>query len=76
MESAEAVSDMSQVERTRRGGVLYVPIVMARTPMRTHPLIPNRLGELEMIRVIPANAPRAMVVLQADSVASSNNELR
>ena len=51
---------------------MYVPMVMARTPMRTHPAIPNRLGELEMILVIPANAPSAMAVLQAGSVASSN----
>ena len=40
--------------------------------MRTHPAIPNRLGELEMILVIPVNAPSAMAVLQAGSVASSN----
>ncbi len=45
---------------------------MARTPMRTHLPIPNRLGELEMIRVIPANAQSAMAVLQAGLVASSN----
>ena len=49
-----------------------MPIVMVRTPMRTHPAISKKLGELEMILVIPANAPSVMAILQAGSVASSN----
>ena len=44
----------------------------ARTPMRTHPLMPKTLGEATIILVMPANAPSAIAVLQAGSVASSN----
>ena len=56
----------------QRGGVLYVPMMMARTPMRTHPLMPKTLGEATIILVMPASAPSAIAVLQAGSVASSN----
>ena len=56
----------------RRGGVLYVPMMMASTPMRTHPLMPKTLGESTMILVMPVKAPSAIAVLQAGSVASSN----
>jgi hypothetical protein len=54
------------------GGVLYVPMIKARTPMMMQPLIPNVLGEFVMMVVIPAKAPSAMAVLHAGSVASLN----
>ncbi len=47
-------------------------MIKARTPISMQPPIPNELGESEMMRVIPANVPRAIAVLQAGSVASSN----
>jgi hypothetical protein len=47
-----------------------VPMIKARKPISAQPLIPNALGESEMLRVIPANAPRAIAVLPAGSVAS------
>ncbi len=47
-------------------------MIKARTPISMLPPIPNGLGESEMMRVIPTNAPRAIAVLQASSVASSN----
>jgi hypothetical protein len=40
--------------------------------MRTQPPIPNTLGELEMMRVMLANAPIAMAALTVGSVASLN----
>ena len=49
-----------------------MPMIKARTPISMQPPIPNALGESEMMRVILANAPRAIAVLQAGSVASSN----
>jgi hypothetical protein len=33
-----------------------VPLIRARPVMRTQPLIPNTLGELEMMRVMLVNA--------------------
>jgi hypothetical protein len=47
-------------------------MIKARTPISMQPPIPNALGESEMMRVILANAPRAIAVLQAGSVAISN----
>jgi hypothetical protein len=47
-------------------------MIKARTPISMQPLILNTLGESEIMQVIPANAPRAIAVLQAGSVASSN----
>ena len=47
-------------------------ITRARPVIRTQPLIPNMLGELVMMQVMPANAPIAMTALMAGSVASSN----
>jgi hypothetical protein len=44
----------------------------ARPAIRTQPLIPNALGELVMMRVMPIKAPIAMTALTAGSVASSN----
>jgi hypothetical protein len=49
-----------------------VPMIEVRPVMRTQPPIPNTLGELEMMRVMLANAPIAMAALSAGSVASSN----
>jgi hypothetical protein len=49
-----------------------VPMINARPVMRMQPPIPNTLGKLEMMRVILANAPSAMVALTAGSVASLN----
>ncbi len=49
-----------------------MPIVRAKPAMRTHPLIPNALGELVMMVVMPAKAPIAMTALTAGSAASSN----
>jgi hypothetical protein len=49
-----------------------VSITRARPVIRTQPLIPNTLGELVMMQVMPANAPIAMTALMAGSVASSN----
>ena len=46
--------------------------MMARPVIRTQPLIPNALGELVMMRVMPIKAPIAMTALTAGSVASSN----
>jgi hypothetical protein len=50
-----------------------VPITRARPVIRTQPLIPNTLGELVMMQVMPANAPIAMTALTAGSVASLNS---
>jgi hypothetical protein len=47
-----------------------VLITRARPVIRTQPLIPNMLGELVMMQVMPANAPIAMTALTADSIAS------
>ncbi len=47
-------------------------ITRARPVIRTQPLIPNMLGELVMMRVMPANAPIAMKTLTVDSVAILN----
>jgi hypothetical protein len=47
-------------------------MIKARTPISMQPPILNVLGESEMMRVIPVNAPRAIAVLQAGSVVSSN----
>jgi hypothetical protein len=47
-------------------------MIKARTPISTQPPILNVLGKSEMMRVIPVNAPRAIAVLQAGSVASLN----
>ncbi len=47
-------------------------ITRARPVIRTQLLIPNTLGELVMMQVMPANAPIAMTVLMAGSVASLN----
>ncbi len=44
----------------------------AAMTMRTHPLIPNALGELVMIVVMPVKAPIAMTAFAAGLVASSN----
>jgi hypothetical protein len=49
-----------------------VPMIKARTPRSTQPTISNVLGTLEMMRVIPANAPRAIAVLQEGSEACMN----
>jgi len=49
-----------------------VPITKARPVIRTQPLIPNTLGELVMMQVMPANAPSAMAVMGAGSVAGLN----
>jgi hypothetical protein len=49
-----------------------VLIIRARPVIKTQPLIPNTLGELVMMQVMPANAPITMTALMADSVASSN----
>ena len=37
-----------------------VPIIRARPVIRTQPLIPNILGELVMMVVMPTKAPIAM----------------
>ncbi len=47
-------------------------ITRARPVIRTQLLIPNTLGELVMMQVIPANAPIAMTALMAGSVVSLN----
>ncbi len=49
-----------------------MPITRARPVIRTQPLIPNTLGELVMMQVMPANAPIDMTAMMAGSVASSN----
>jgi hypothetical protein len=49
-----------------------VPIIRARPVIRAQPLIPNTLGELLMMQVMPANAPIALTALTAGSVVSSN----
>jgi hypothetical protein len=49
-----------------------VPITSARAVIMTQQLIPNTLGELVMMQVMPANAPIAMTALTAGSVASLN----
>ena len=49
-----------------------MPITKARPVIRTQPLIPNTLGELVMMQVMPANAPSAMAVMGAGSVAGLN----
>jgi hypothetical protein len=49
-----------------------VPMIRARPVMRMQPPKPNTLGELEMMRVMLANAPIAMAALTAGSVASLN----
>jgi hypothetical protein len=49
-----------------------VPIIKARLVMRTHPLIPNMLGELVMMVVMPTKAPIAIKTLTAGSVVSLN----
>jgi hypothetical protein len=49
-----------------------VPIIKARPAMRTQPRIPNTLGELVMMVVMPMKAPITMTALAAGSVASSN----
>ena len=49
-----------------------MPIIKARLVMKTQPLIPNTLGELVMMQVMPENAPSAMTALRAGSVASLN----
>ncbi len=49
-----------------------MPIIRARPVIRTQPLIPNILGELVMMQVMPANAPIAMTALTVSSVASLN----
>ncbi len=49
-----------------------VLIMKARPAIRTQPLIPNTLGELVMMRVMPVKAPIAMTALTAGSVANSN----
>jgi hypothetical protein len=48
-----------------------VLITRARPVIRTQPLIPNTLGELVMMQVMPANAPIAMTAFTAGSIASS-----
>ena len=45
---------------------------MARPVIRTQPLIPNLLGELVMMQVMPVKAPIAMTALTVGSVASLN----
>ncbi len=40
-------------------------IPRARLVIGTQPLIPNTLGELVMMQVMPANAPIAMTALTA-----------
>jgi hypothetical protein len=47
-----------------------VLITRTRPVIRTQPLIPNTLGELVMMQVLPANAPIAMTAFTAGSVAS------
>ena len=47
-------------------------IIRARPVIRTQPLIPNTLGELVMMQVMPANALITITALMAGSVASSN----
>ncbi len=49
-----------------------MPITRARPVIRTQRLIPNTLGELVMMQVMPANVPSAMTALTAGSVACSN----
>ncbi len=49
-----------------------MPITRARPVIRTQPLIPNKLGELVMMQVMPVNALIAMTALTAGSVASLN----
>ncbi len=49
-----------------------MPMIRARPVMTIQPPIPNMLGELEMMRVMLANAPIAMAALTAGSVASLN----
>jgi hypothetical protein len=49
-----------------------VPITRARPVIRTQLLIPNTLGELAMMQMMPANAPSAMAVMGAGSVAGLN----
>jgi hypothetical protein len=44
----------------------------ARPAIRTQPLIPNALGELVMMRVMPVKAPIAMAALTAGLVVSLN----
>ncbi len=53
----DSVRHRSQLVRMRRRGVLYVPMIMARTPMIKQPPNPNALGELMIILVMPAKAP-------------------
>jgi hypothetical protein len=49
-----------------------VLMIRARPVMKSQPPIPNMLSELEMMRVMLANAPIAMAALIAGSVASLN----
>jgi hypothetical protein len=49
-----------------------VPITRARPVIRTQPLIPNMLGELVMMQVMPGNAPSAMTALTAGLAVSLN----
>jgi hypothetical protein len=49
-----------------------VAMIKVRPAMRTQPPIPNVLGKLEMMCVMPANAPSAMAALTVGSVGSSN----
>ncbi len=49
-----------------------MPMIKARPKMRTKPPIPKTLGELEMMRVMLADAPIVMAALRAATVASSN----
>ena len=65
MESAKIVSDIVLSWCACEGGVLlYVPMIMVRTPMIKQPPNPNALGESMIILVMPANAPSAIAVLQ------------
>jgi hypothetical protein len=49
-----------------------VLMIKVRTPISMQPLVLNALDGLEMMQVIPANASRAIAVLQAGSLASLN----
>jgi hypothetical protein len=48
-----------------------VLITRARPVIRTQPPLPNTLGELVMMQVMPANVPIAMTAFTAVSVVSS-----
>ena len=56
----------------QRGGVLYVPMTMARIPIIRAARVPNRFCKWVATWEMAQQAPTAMVALTAGSVASSN----